>query len=161
MPDQESGTRQCPFCKEYVKEAAIRCKHCQAALAPAKPDHQGVCPLCKEDINVEATRCMHCKADLVTRGPSGCGCCQETAVRQMARRATAPAAGRARARRAVPRRPGRSEPSYDVARDAGCEGCADTDTDEEGTWTFLECSEHYCIYELTDPVPVSPYGVFR
>jgi hypothetical protein len=63
MPD-ESATRECPFCKEEVKAAAVRCRHCQAALVPTRPDHEGVCPFCKEEINVEAIRCKHCQADL-------------------------------------------------------------------------------------------------
>jgi hypothetical protein len=55
MP-RESATRECPFCKEDVKAAAVRCRHCQAALVPTRPDHEGVCPFCKEEINVEAIR---------------------------------------------------------------------------------------------------------
>jgi len=43
MPDRETETRQCPFCKEEVKAAAVRCKHCLAAIQPTKPDHEGVC----------------------------------------------------------------------------------------------------------------------
>lgn len=61
-PEPES--RECPFCKEQVKAAALRCKHCQAALIPTRPDHGGECPLCKEAIKVEAIRCKHCGADV-------------------------------------------------------------------------------------------------
>jgi hypothetical protein len=63
MP-RESATRECPFCKEDVKAAAVRCRHCGAALVPTRPDHEGVCPFCKEEINVEAIRCKHCQADV-------------------------------------------------------------------------------------------------
>ncbi|HKE73623.1 MAG TPA: zinc ribbon domain-containing protein [Acidimicrobiales bacterium] len=64
MPDAKTEMGVCPFCKEEVRAAAVRCKHCLADIPPAKPDHGGVCPLCKEDINAEATRCPHCQADL-------------------------------------------------------------------------------------------------
>lgn len=64
MPDAESETRACPYCKEEVKAAAVRCKHCLADI-PARPDHGGVCPLCREEIKADAVRCMHCKATLV------------------------------------------------------------------------------------------------
>jgi len=40
-------------------------------------------------------------------------------------------------------------------------GCPDYDVDDAGTWCFIESSEHYCIYELCDPAPTSPYTVFR
>jgi hypothetical protein len=65
MPDAESETRACPYCKEEVKAAAVRCKHCLADIAPAGPDHGGVCPLCREEIRADAIRCKHCKATLV------------------------------------------------------------------------------------------------
>ena len=61
-PSPES--RECPFCKEEVKATALRCKHCQAALVPTRPEHGGECPFCKEAINVEALRCKHCRADV-------------------------------------------------------------------------------------------------
>jgi hypothetical protein len=65
MPDAESETRLCPYCKEEVKAVALRCKHCLADIAPTRPDHGGVCPLCREEINADAIRCKHCKATLV------------------------------------------------------------------------------------------------
>jgi hypothetical protein len=67
MTNREFQTRRCPFCKEEVKATALRCKHCQAALVPTRPEHGGVCPFCKEEINVEAVRCKHCHADLLAR----------------------------------------------------------------------------------------------
>src|SRR6187200_2888578 len=48
MPDADAETRACPFCKEEVKTAAIRCKHCLSDIPPTTPDHGGVCPFCKE-----------------------------------------------------------------------------------------------------------------
>ena len=66
MPDPESETRTCPYCKEEVKASAVRCKHCLADIAPMRPDHGGVCPLCQEEINADAIRCKHCKAMLVS-----------------------------------------------------------------------------------------------
>ena len=65
MPDTESETRACPYCKEEVKAAAVRCKHCLADIVPTRPDHGGVCPLCREEIKADAIRCKHCKATLV------------------------------------------------------------------------------------------------
>jgi hypothetical protein len=65
MPEAESETRTCPFCKEEVKAAASRCKHCLADITPTRPDHGGVCPLCREEIKPDAIRCKHCKALLV------------------------------------------------------------------------------------------------
>lgn len=64
MPDAESETRACPYCKEEVKVAAVRCAHCLADIPP-RPDHGGVCPLCREEIKADAIRCKHCKATLV------------------------------------------------------------------------------------------------
>ena len=32
MSAQDSATRPCPYCKEEVKAAAVRCKHCQATI---------------------------------------------------------------------------------------------------------------------------------
>lgn len=65
MPDAESETRACPYCKEEVKVAAVRCKHCLADIAPTRPDHGGVCPMCREKIKADAIRCKHCGATLV------------------------------------------------------------------------------------------------
>jgi len=65
MADVESKTQECPFCKEEVKAAAVRCKHCLADITAARPDHGGTCPLCQEKIKADAIRCKHCKAALV------------------------------------------------------------------------------------------------
>ena len=73
MTDQETATRECPYCKEDVKADAIRCKHCHAQIAPIGPTHQGVCPFCKEDIKVDAIRCKHCHADLRPGARLGAG----------------------------------------------------------------------------------------
>jgi hypothetical protein len=63
-------------------------------------------------------------------------------------------------RKAVPRNTRAAQRSalFDVPADPGC---ADYDIDDQGTWCFIESSEHYCIYELCDPAPASPYGTFR
>jgi hypothetical protein len=61
---ESNSTRICPFCREEINEAAIRCKHCHSWTPTEKVGHGGVCPLCKEQIHPEATRCKHCKADL-------------------------------------------------------------------------------------------------
>ena len=65
MTELESETRECPCCKEEVKAAAVRCKHCLADITAAGPDHGGICPLCREEIKADAIRCKHCKATLV------------------------------------------------------------------------------------------------
>ncbi|HEU0212556.1 MAG TPA: hypothetical protein VFR13_00615 [Jiangellaceae bacterium] len=70
MPDAESETQPCPFCKEEVKAAAVRCNHCLADIASTRPDHGGVCPLCREEIKADAIRCKHCKAWIVPGGQS-------------------------------------------------------------------------------------------
>lgn len=65
MPDAESETRTCPFCKEEVKATAVRCRHCLADITPTRAEHGGVCPLCREEIKADAIRCKHCRATLV------------------------------------------------------------------------------------------------
>ena len=156
MPDQESETRDCPFCKEEIKATALRCKHCLSDIPPTKPDHGGVCPLCREEINPEALRCPHCKADLApTESESPLR--ERRLLRRLARRPeTAPTAPGTR--RVAPRRVDGPEPTILRERSSICDGCAETDVDSAGTWSLIECSEHFCIYELTEP---NPYGVFR
>ena len=147
MPDKQSETRQCPFCKEEVNAAAVRCKHCLAAIQPARPGHGGVCPFCKEEINAEATRCPHCTADLVPgvrrlrRVPRR----QVSAPTKFISRGVRP---RQTLRPRSANRPISTDPD-----------CADYDIDDEGTWTFIGSDEDNCYYELTDPV--SHYGVFE
>lgn len=67
--DNEEPLHICPFCKEEVKEAAIKCKHCDSTL-PSKPKHGGTCPFCAERINPEAVKCKHCKSILLPFGAS-------------------------------------------------------------------------------------------
>ena len=156
MPDEKREVSQCPFCRQAIKAGAIRCKHCFATIPPTKPDHEGICPFCKEDIDKEATRCMHCKANLDPVEQRFNVQAQPPVRRIIRRQISEPVmfgrevpfpgnrvgATRARARSADP-------------------GCADYDIDDAGTWCFVESSEHYCIYELCEPAPVSPYTVFR
>jgi hypothetical protein len=68
--DNEKPSHLCPFCKEEVKEAAIKCKHCNSSL-PSKPRHGGTCPFCAERINSEAVKCRYCKSILLPFGASG------------------------------------------------------------------------------------------
>lgn len=56
----EAEATQCPFCKEEVKEGAVKCKHCGSQLAPSAPSHGGTCPMCKEPVHPEAVKCKHC-----------------------------------------------------------------------------------------------------
>lgn len=60
----EEALRQCPYCREPAKAAAVRCPHCGSPLTPADPGHGGACPFCKEEIDPRATRCRHCRSDL-------------------------------------------------------------------------------------------------
>jgi hypothetical protein len=76
MPDEESATRTCDYCREEVKPEAIKCKHCGSRLAPEKPSHGGTCPFCKEQIAADALKCKHCKSALLgaAKGDEGCDC---------------------------------------------------------------------------------------
>ncbi|MES9944033.1 MAG: hypothetical protein ABW080_03630 [Candidatus Thiodiazotropha sp.] len=59
----ENLSKQCPYCKEKIKKAAVVCKHCESSL-PIDPTHGGTCPFCAETINVDAIKCKHCKSVL-------------------------------------------------------------------------------------------------
>lgn len=78
VTNNESKTRECPYCKEDILVDAIKCKHCSSSVSAEKPAHKGKCPFCKEDINPEAVKCYHCKSMLnSTMGAPttpGCGC---------------------------------------------------------------------------------------
>jgi hypothetical protein len=68
-------TRSCPYCKEDVRLAAVKCKHCGSRLSPSMPSHGGTCPCCKEEIKPEAIKCRHCHSLLIPSARSGqCGC---------------------------------------------------------------------------------------
>src|SRR5262249_45713735 len=83
----ETQERECPFCKETIKAAALKCRFCGSRLgSPTLPDHKGICPFCKEEIKPGAVKCYHChsylgklaevRARAVRRRSSmqGCGC---------------------------------------------------------------------------------------
>lgn len=150
--------RECPLCREEVRADALRCKHCQAALVPERPDHGGTCPYCKEAIKPEAIRCKHCHANLAP-GASGCGCGEGARrIRRVARGS--------RTTRSVPRGSGRTgrrrfgtrgvDPALFARRYAPC---ADYDIDDDGTWQLIGETEDQCIYELVDPAG-GHYGIF-
>jgi hypothetical protein len=161
MQAEESDVRQCPFCKEEIKATALRCRYCQSAVRPTKPDHGGVCPFCKEEINPEAIKCRHCKSKLAPSPQQPCcGDCGESrsTLPVPLRRTSNPMT--VNVHKMIPRQRGRAEPT--LLRDVvPCDGCSSYDVDDAGTWCFLECSEHYCIFELCDPAPPAPYTVFR
>lgn len=74
---QSAGeTRECPFCKEEIKAAAIKCKHCGSRVSAEGPTHGGTCPYCKEDIKPDAIKCKHCGSMLGDAGKptDDCGC---------------------------------------------------------------------------------------
>src|SRR5688572_3966817 len=81
------GYTQCPYCKEEVRENAVKCKHCRSALTPSRPGHGGTCPFCQESIHAEAIKCKHCgSALLVNSGGGDCGCGNKAAVGERALR---------------------------------------------------------------------------
>jgi hypothetical protein len=94
------------------------------------------CPLCKGKIRSDAVRCKHCAADLSKDAP--CGCEEEHGKADSTSR-SAPTSER----KLIPRR---AEGTRVLHRSAD-EGCNDYEVDDEGTWCFVESSEHYCIYE--------------
>jgi hypothetical protein len=129
MSDQASLL--CPFCKEEVKADAVRCKHCQAAIPPRTPPHEGVCPFCKEGIHPEAIRCRHCKSDLAVLAGH-----KKLLPRAAARNTSAE----------LP-----CEPATTRAAPEHCAGCP---VDHYGydldghlvLWVLESCDEKYCIY---------------
>lgn len=66
--------KACPYCKEDIKAAAVKCKHCESKLAATQPAHEGTCPYCMETIHPEAIKCKHCKSNLASAGGVDCGC---------------------------------------------------------------------------------------
>ncbi len=75
-----SKTRDCPYCKEEIRDDATKCKHCGSSVAPERPSHEGTCPYCKEQIHSEAIKCKHCKSDFRSGATSDCGCNQPQAL---------------------------------------------------------------------------------
>ncbi|KAF5420138.1 MAG: Double zinc ribbon [Candidatus Methanocomedens sp.] len=80
VTNNESKTRECPYCKEEILADAIKCKHCGSKLSPTMPSHEGTCPYCKEEIHREAIKCKHCQSILTTE--VDCGCQRELDVLQ-------------------------------------------------------------------------------
>lgn len=72
VTNNESKTRECPYCKEEILADAIKCKHCGSKLSPTMPSHEGTCPYCKEEIHREAIKCKHCQSILTTEVDCGC-----------------------------------------------------------------------------------------
>jgi Double zinc ribbon len=149
VPDQESETRQCPFCKEEVKADAVRCTHCQAAIRPLRPDHHGVCPFCRETINPEAIRCSHCGANLAPADQYSYYPERPPSRRVSPRQATGPVGHIFRVvERRGSERPG---PTRFQARSPP-RGCNDYEIDGAGIWTFDHVDEEgNCVFVLTDP----------
>lgn len=56
----------CPFCKEEIKDGAIKCKHCGSMLNTTTTVNQKKisCPFCKEEIEEGVTICKHCNSKL-------------------------------------------------------------------------------------------------
>jgi hypothetical protein len=62
-----TSTRECPYCREKIRNEAIKCKHCGSSVGPTILEHGGTCPYCKETIHKDAIKCKHCKSMLNTR----------------------------------------------------------------------------------------------
>ena len=56
--------RECPYCKESVKAAAVKCRYCGSRLTPVSSENKGICPFCREEIKPGALKCPHCKSML-------------------------------------------------------------------------------------------------
>jgi hypothetical protein len=151
MPDAEPEIRPCPYCKEEVNAAAVRCKHCLADFAPTRPDHGGVCPLCREEIQADAIRCKHCKATLVPGARSVLARVRRPARITMRRPVADPVelGGRRPGDLLVP----------DPAKAVRASGCPETIPTRYGTYHLVDegigaDGWHYCGYEP------GAYGVF-
>lgn len=59
----------CPFCKEEIKDGAIKCRHCGSMLDGSNVSKQKmvICPFCKEDIVEGSLKCEHCGSLLDTK----------------------------------------------------------------------------------------------
>lgn len=56
----------CPFCKEEIKDGAIKCRHCGSMLNGSNISKPQIveCPFCKEDIVEGSLKCEHCGSSL-------------------------------------------------------------------------------------------------
>ena len=56
-----SDTKLCPVCKEIIKAAAIKCKHCGSMIDKITFVE---CEYCKEDILITDKICSHCNSEV-------------------------------------------------------------------------------------------------
>lgn len=56
--------KTCPFCKNEIKKAAIKCQHCKKMLPIEEKQNKSdvkVCPYCLNEVKVSAKKCPFCK----------------------------------------------------------------------------------------------------
>jgi hypothetical protein len=124
---QADDLRECPFCKEMIKAAAVRCRYCHSPLAPADPGHGGICPYCKEQIKEQAIRCRYCQSDL-RPGATGCSCgCGTSRTAEAGSRFMARPGGGSGLARTLPMVVAmQTQPPWTLEQRAGCHRWCDT-----------------------------------
>jgi hypothetical protein len=97
MTSTSLDERLCPFCRQSVKSAAVKCFHCQSAiLPPATLEHGGVCPSCAEAIPTDALVCFRCKSAVHPNSDAVAGAYGGQHVFRVPRQNLPPIAGEAR-----------------------------------------------------------------
>ena len=63
--------KQCPYCAEDIKDAAIFCKHCRRDIGGSQAATTRSCPFCHNIISIDAKTCSACGDDARgSRSPS-------------------------------------------------------------------------------------------